>query len=114
MEKDVIPTRDLSLSRSTPSVSLSGPVHVLTARAWTSYGPLLGLAARLMAPGGRAVLLVGDETLRALRRHLMPGAPVVAGDEWGPARRAGWEVRRVIPLRHLDRGFAVSLELPSE
>ena len=97
------------------SGDLAGPIHVLTARAWTSYGPLLGLAGGLMAPGGRAVLLVGEETLRALRRHLMagPGAPAGSSDDWGPARRAGWEIRRVVPLRHLDQGSAVSLELPS-
>ena len=96
-----------------------GPVHVLTARAWSAWGGLLGIGAGLMAPGGRAIFFVGDETLRALRRHLVTdpgGSAPKAGSagEWGPAKRAGWSIRRVIPLPHLDRGAVVALELPSE
>lgn len=100
------------------SGELAGPVHVLTARAWSAWGDLLGLGARLMAPGGRAVLFVGEETLRALRRHLGSGPelPPAVGrtDDWGPAARAGWRIRRVLPLPHLDRGAVVGLELPRE
>lgn len=96
---------------------LSPPVHVLTARAWSGWADLLGLGARLMVPGGRAVMFVGEETLRALRRHLGTGPeppdPAGAG-EWTPAARAGWTIRRVLPLPHLDRGAVVSLELPAE
>ena len=95
---------------------LAAPVHVLTARAWSGWGQLLGLAARLMVPGGRAVFFVGEETLRALRRDLggRPGVPRTLNPEWSPAVRAGWGVRRILPLPHLDRGYAVSLELPTE
>ncbi|MFQ5743056.1 MAG: 16S rRNA (guanine(527)-N(7))-methyltransferase RsmG [Acidobacteriota bacterium] len=97
---------------------LSTPVHLLTARAWSGWGGLLGLGARLMVPGGRAVIFVGEETLRALRRHLGAGAeqvPVAATeDDWAPATRAGWRIRRVLPLPHLDRGWVVALELPKE
>lgn len=96
---------------------LAPPVHVLTARAWSGWADLLGLGARLMVPGGRAVMFVGEETLRALRRHLGTGSqppdPGGAG-EWAPAARAGWTIRRVLPLPHLDRGAVVSLELPAE
>jgi len=49
--------------------TLEGPIHVLVSRGWTSgWGTLLGQVAPLMAPGGRAVLLTGEETQRALRR----------------------------------------------
>ena len=98
--------------------ALEGPIHLLTARAWTAWGHLLGITARLMAPGGRAVLFVGDETLRALRRHLSAEAagPVKGSgaDDWGPAASAGWRIRRVVPLPHLDRAAIVSIELPAE
>ena len=87
-------------------------VHVLTARAWTGWAGLLGLGASLMVPGGRAVIFVGDETLRALRRHLTDGGEPPADPEWAPAVHAGWSIRRIINLPHLDRGYAVSLELP--
>ena len=94
---------------------LTGPVHLLTARAWTEWGPMLGLTAGLMAPGGRAVLLIGEEILRALRRNLSPRTTPAgtAKGEWAQAATAGWEIRRVIRLAHLDHGYAVSLELPS-
>ncbi len=87
-------------------------VHVLTARAWTGWAGLLGLGASLMVPGGRAVIFVGDETLRALRRYLTAGGSPPADPEWAPAVHAGWTIRRIINLPHLDRGYAVSLELP--
>ena len=95
---------------------LGGGVHLLTARAWSGWAGLLGLGATLMVPGGRAVIFVGEETLRALRRYLGggPGAPPTKNPEWSPAARAGWRVRRIVPLPHLDRGYAVSLELPPE
>ena len=89
-------------------------VHVLTARAWTGWGGLLGLSASLMVPGGRAVIFVGDETLRALRRYLTDGSEVPVDSEWAPAVHAGWTIRRIINLPHLDKGYAVSLELPQE
>lgn len=97
---------------------LVGPVHVLTARAWTGYGTLLGLASSFMAPGGRAIFFIGEDTLRAFRRHLASGPGggrrVEGGEDWGPATSAGWKIRRVNPLPHLDRAAVVSLELPSE
>ncbi len=90
-------------------------VHVLTARAWSGWGGLLGLGSSLMVPGGRAVIFVGEETLRALRRHL-GGGPVdvkaTVDPEWGPAVHAGWSIRRIVSLPHLRRGYAVSLEMP--
>ena len=94
-------------------------VHILTARAWTGWGGLLGLGASLMVPGGRAVIFVGEETLRALRRHMPagPGEPTgepTSDPEWGPAVHAGWTIRRILNLPHLDRGYAVSLEMPQE
>lgn len=96
------------------SGELEGPVHLLTTRAWTSgYGSMLGEMARLMTPGGRAVLLVGEETLRQLRRNLVSagGPPEARERDWARAARAGWEIRRVMSLPHLDQGYAVSLEL---
>ena len=90
------------------------PVHVLTARAWSGWAALLGLAAGLMVPGGRAVIFVGEETLRALRRYLGGGGPPTENPEWAPAARAGWSIRRILSLPHLDQGFAVSLELPQD
>lgn len=96
------------------SAELASPVHVLTARAWTGWGGLLGLGAVLMVPGGRAVVLVGEETLRAMRRHLAGGVDVVSDREWGPAAQAGWTIRRILNLPHLERGYAVSLEMPQE
>ncbi len=93
---------------------LQPPVHVLTARAWTGWGGLLGLGATLMVPGGRAVIFVGDETLRALRRYLSGGLDPTTSPEWGPASQAGWSIRRILELPHLDRGYAVSLEMPQE
>ena len=75
---------------------------------------MLGLSASWMVPGGRAVLFVGDETLRALRRYLTDGSEVPADPEWAPAVHAGWTIRRNINLPHLDKGYAVSLELPQE
>ncbi len=93
------------------------PVHVLLARAWTSgWGALLGQAAEVMAPGGRGLLFTGEQTLRSLRRNLVvprPGAPTM-DEDWRGAVAAGWQVRRTLPLPHLDRGFLVSLELPGE
>lgn len=90
------------------------PVHVLTARAWTGWGGLLGLGATLMVPGGRAVLFVGEETLRAMRRHFRPDTPPSLDREWGPAAQAGWSIRRILNLPHLNQGYAVSLELPQD
>lgn len=91
------------------------PIHLLTARAWTGYGPMLGLLARMMAPGGRAILWVGEATLREIRRHLVgAGAPPTQDREWSVAARAGWEIRRVMRLPHLNQGHAVALELPSD
>lgn len=95
---------------------LEEPIHLLTSRAWTSgYGSLLGQMARLMTPGGRAVLLIGEEALRELRRNLVTAgaAPEAKERAWDRAVRAGWQIRRVMTLPHLDRGYAVSLELPS-
>ena len=95
--------------------SLTAPVHVLVSRGWTSgWGTLLGQIAPLMAPGGRAVLLTGEETQRALRRQLAQGDQQarVNVPEWRAAAKAGWTLRRARPLPHLDRGFMVTLELP--
>ena len=68
-----------------------------------------------MAPGGRAVLLTGEETQRALRRQLAQGSQQarVNVPEWRDAARAGWTLRRARPLPHLDRGYMVTLELPT-
>lgn len=96
------------------SGKIEPPVHVLTARAWTGWAGLLGLGASLMVPGGRAVIFVGEETLRALRRYLAAGGPPTNDREWGPAAHAGWGVRRILELPHLDHGYAVSLELPQD
>jgi len=99
------------------SGELEAPIHVLTARAWTGWGDLLGLAARLMVPGGRAVIFIGEETMRALRRHLGTGqdsVPHTSDPAWVPAARAGWRIRRVLPLPHLDRASIVALELPAD
>lgn len=90
------------------------PVHVLTSRAWTGWGGLLGLGATLMVPGGRAVVFVGEETLRALRRYLSGGVERTSDPEWGPAAQAGWSIRRILNLPHLDKGYAVSLEMPQD
>ena len=92
-------------------------VHVLTSRAWTGWSGLLGLGSSLMVPGGRAVVFVGEETLRALRRYLSAGALDVLATpdpEWGPAVHAGWTIRRILNLPHLDNGYAVSLEIPQD
>ena len=92
-------------------------VHVLTSRAWTGWSGLLGLGSSLMVPGGRAVVFVGEETLRALRRYLSAGALDVLATpdpEWGPAVHAGWTIRRILTLPHLDNGYAVSLEIPQD
>ena len=93
---------------------ITPPVHVLTARAWSGWGGLLGLGAGLMVPGGRAVIFVGEETLRALRRYLGGSGPPTDNPEWGPAARAGWSVRRIVELPHLDKGYVASLELPQD
>ncbi len=96
--------------------ALEGPVHVLVSRGWTSgWGALLGQMAPLMAPGGRAVLLTGEETQRALRRQLAQGSQQarVNVPEWRDAAKAGWTLRRARPLPHLDRGYMVTLELPT-
>jgi 16S rRNA (guanine527-N7)-methyltransferase len=96
--------------------SLEGPVHVLVSRGWTSgWGSLLGQMAPLMAPGGRAILLTGEETQRALRRQLAQGSQQarVNVPEWRDAARAGWTLRRARPLPHLNRGYMVTLELPT-
>ena len=96
------------------SGELAPPVHVLTARAWTGWGGLLGLGAMLMVPGGRAIVLVGEETLRAMRRYLTGGLDPSPDPEWGPAAQAGWSIRRILSLPHLVQGYAVSLEMPQE
>jgi hypothetical protein len=72
--------------------------------------------AALMVPGGRAVLWIGEETLREIRRNLVTagGPPQARERAWTRAVRAGWEIRRVMTLPHLDRGYAVSLELPGD
>lgn len=93
---------------------LTAPVHVLTARAWTGWGGLLGLGGTLMVPGGRAVLFVGEETLRAMRRHFSGIVEPSTDPEWGPAAQAGWTIRRILNLPHLTRGYVVSLELPQD
>jgi 16S rRNA (guanine527-N7)-methyltransferase len=96
------------------SGELEPPVHILTARAWTGWGGLLGLGAMLMVPGGRAIIFVGEETLRALRRHLAAGVEPSTDREWGPATQAGWSIRRILNLPHLNQGYAVSLEMPQD
>jgi len=104
------------LEASIADETLEGPVHVLVARGWTSgWGPLLGIMAPLMTPGGRAILLTGEETQRALRRHLAQGTELSRSHlpEWRAAAAAQWTLRRATPLRHLPRGFMVALELPS-
>lgn len=97
---------------------LVGPVHVLTSRAWGSWGGLLGLGAGLMAPGGRAVIFVGEQTLRALRRYIGTtsegGSMPPPDDEWAPAARAGWLIRRVLPLPHMEQAWVVGLEKPGK
>jgi 16S rRNA (guanine527-N7)-methyltransferase len=93
---------------------LEFPVHVLTARAWRGWGGLLGLGARLMVPGGRAVVFVGEDTLRALRRYLSTRVEPTTDPEWSPAAQAGWSIRHILNLPHLDRGYAVSLEMPQD
>lgn len=95
--------------------ALDRPANILTSRAWTSgWGELLGRAASLLAPGARALLFTGEATVRELRRNLVPGRdPKQAPAAWRRAARAQWEVRRVMTLRHLDRGYLVYLELPS-
>lgn len=95
---------------------LEGPVHVVTTRAWTSsWGEMLGAVAALMVPGGRAVLLVGEDMLRTLRRNLASGTDLArpTDPEWRRAARVGWQIKRVVALPHLQRGFAVALEFPS-
>ena len=90
-------------------------VHVLTSRAWTGWSGLLGLGSSLMVPGGRAVIFVGEETLRAVQRYLAAGALDVQATpdpEWGPAVNSGWTIRRIVRLPHLNNGYAVSLEIP--
>jgi hypothetical protein len=99
------------------SGELDTPINVLTARAWTGWGDLLGLAGRLMVPGGRAIIFIGEETMRALRRHLGTGqdsVPQTNDPAWVPAALAGWRIRRVLPLPHLDRASIVALELPAD
>jgi len=93
---------------------LEPPVHILTARAWTGWGGLLGLGAPLMVPGGRAIVFVGEETLRAMRRHLSAGVEPTHDPEWGPAAQAGWGIRRILNLPHLNQGYVVSLEMPQD
>ena len=89
------------------------PVHVVSARAWTGWGQLLGLVAPIMAPGGRALLFVGEETLRALRRNLSTGDAVAKPSDrhWRQAARSGWVVKQAKPLPHLDTGYLIYLEL---
>lgn len=93
---------------------ITSPVHVLTARAWSGWGGLLGLGATLMVPGGRAIVFVGEETLRALRRHLSTRIEPTKDPEWGPAAQAGWSIRHILNLPHLAKGYAVSLEMPQD
>lgn len=95
---------------------LEPPVHIVTARAWTGWGPMLGAVSGLMAPGGRAILFVGEDTLRALRRELASGTQLASptGSAWHAAAGAGWIVRQARPLPHLDRGYSVLLELPTD
>lgn len=96
--------------------ALEGPVHVVTSRAWTSgWGMMLGVVTPLMVPGGRAILLITEETLRAFRRNLVTGTdlPRGADPEWKDAAAAGWRIQRASPLRHQNHGYAVTLELPS-
>ncbi len=104
---------DERLDVAIESGSIPQPVHVLTARAWTGWGPLLGTMPPIMAPGGRALLFVGEETLRALRRNLSTGGAVAkpSDRQWRRAGRAGWVVKQAEPLPHLDSAYLVSLEL---
>ena len=104
---------DERLEVAIESGNIPQPVHVLTARAWTGWGPLLGIVAPIMAPGGRALLFVGEETLRALRRNLSTGGAVAkpSDRQWCLAARAGWIVKQAEPLPHLDTAYLVSLEL---
>lgn len=95
---------------------LRGPVHVLTARAWTSgWGELLGLVAPLMISGGRGILLVGEDVLRSLRRNLAAGTDLArpTDPEWRRAAAAGWRIKRAMKLPHMDHGYAVALEFPA-
>jgi 16S rRNA (guanine527-N7)-methyltransferase len=98
------------------SGELTGPVHVVTSRAWTSgWGPMLGLVSPLMVPGGRAVLLVAEAVLRELRRNLATGTDLARSLDagWQAATAAGWQIKRARPLPNLEHGYAVSLELPA-
>ncbi len=93
-----------------------GGIHLLTSRAWTSgWGLLLGRSARIMVPGGRAVLLVGEDAWRAFRRHLASGveAARTSDPQWREATAAQWRIRKASRLPHLERGYAVALELPA-
>jgi 16S rRNA (guanine527-N7)-methyltransferase len=95
---------------------LEGPVHIVTSRAWTSgWGPMLGWVAPLMVPGGRALVLITEETLRAFRRNLATGTDLARNSdpEWRDATAAGWRVQRAAPLPHQTHGYAVTLELPA-
>lgn len=90
-------------------------IHLLTARAWTSgWGLLLGQAAEIMVPRGRALLLVGEEAWREIRRNLARGTESArhADRDWAAAAAAEWRIRKAAGLPHLDRGYAVTLELP--
>ena len=89
-----------------------GAVNVLTARAWSDWAGLLGVGPRLMHPGARAILFIGQEQLREVNRHLGSGAAVSSGP-WNAASRAGWRTRRVLKLPHLRHGVVMSLELPA-
>jgi 16S rRNA (guanine527-N7)-methyltransferase len=107
---------DARLEEAIASGALEGPIHVLASRGWTSgWGELLGHMAPLMAPGGRAMLLTGEQTERALRRQLARGVQQAPSNvpEWRAAAAAGWWIRRAAPLPHLERGYLVTLELPT-
>ena len=117
LELEGVEVLDGRLEELVGSGRLVTPLHVLTARAWSGWGELLGLSARLLVPGGRGIIFVGDETLRALRRHLGSDRPAASGGGapgWDAASRAGWTIRRVLPLPHLDRAWIVALQLPGE
>ena len=93
---------------------LALPIHTITARAWTSgWGELLGGVAPSMAPGGRAIIFAGDQTLRDLRRQLAQGAEPARQNvaEWRAAAVAGWTVKRAKPLPHMDQCYLVTLEM---